>query len=318
MISFAALMVCIAAQVFGGSARAQLPPLPPDKMVKIFGQRIHYHEAGAGETIILLHGLGASSEIWGGNISALAQHYHVVVPDQLGFGVSDKPPIEYKIQTWVEFLDRFMQALKIPKATIVGNSLGGWIAVDFACQHPEKVSHLIIADAAGWRPLNMPPPLAATLNDASIAGIRQALETMLFERRAIPVDLNPGSLQGTRTMLEFLVFNKQLVTDPMVEQEYERHLKVGDGYTVERFLEGSLAEDQFENEKVTNLTVPTLIVWGHDDRLFPLEQARAYQDAIKGSKLVIIDQCGHIPQLEKAPEFNKIVLEYLAQASSAN
>jgi pimeloyl-ACP methyl ester carboxylesterase len=304
--------------LFCGSARAQLPLVPPDKVVMILGQHIHYHEAGTGETVILLHGLGASSEVWAANIPVLAKHYRVIVPDQIGFGDSDKPPIEYKIQTWVEFLDRFMQTLKIPKAIIVGNSLGGWIAVDFASQHPEKVDHLIIADAAGWRPINMPPPLAGTLNDASIAGIREALESILFERRAIPIDLNPASLAGTRAMLEFLVFNKQLVTEQMVEQEYERHLKVGDGYTVDRFLVGSLAEDQFENEKVKNLTIPTLIVWGHDDRLFPLEQAHAYQEAIKGSKLVIVDQCGHMPQLEKPAEFNKIVLDYLAGHAASN
>jgi len=194
----------------------------------------------------------------------------------------------------------------------VGNSLGGWIAVDFARQHPEKVAKLVLADAGGWRPIKMPPPMAKSLNDASIAGIRQVIEMMLFERRAIPINLNPGSLQETRKMLEFIVSDKQLITDQMVEQEFQRHLKIGDGITVERFLAGSLAEDQFENEKVRNLTVPTLIVWGRDDRLFSLDEARAFGKAIHGSKLVVIEQCGHMPQLEKSAEFNKALLEYLS------
>jgi pimeloyl-ACP methyl ester carboxylesterase len=235
-----------------------------------------------------------------------------VVPDQLGFGNSDKPPLEYKVQTWVEFLDLFMQALRIPRATLVGNSLGGWIALDFARQHPEKVDRLVLADAAGWRPIKMPPPLAQSLNDPSIAGIREAVEMMVFERRAIPIDLNPASLQGTRTMLEFLFFDKKLITDQMVEQEFERHLKIGDGYAVERFLAGSLAEDQFENEKLAHLTLPTLIVWGRDDRLFSTDDARSYSKAIQGSKLVIIEQCGHVPQLEKSFDFNKVLLEFLS------
>ncbi len=298
--------------VSGDWARAQLPPMPPEKVVEILGQHIHYHEAGEGENIILLHGLGAAADIWAANIPALSPHYHVVVPDQLGFGNSDKPPIEYKIQTWVEFLDLFMQALSIPKATIVGNSLGGWIAVDFARQHPEKVDRLVLADAAGWRPVKMPPPMARSLNDASIAGIRQVVEMMLFERRAIPIDLNPGSLQETRKMLEFIVSDQQLITDRMVEQEFQRHLKIGDGYTIERFLAGSLVEDQFENEKLHHLTLPTLIVWGRDDRLFSADEARSYGKAIHGSKLVIIEQCGHLPQLEKSADFNKALLEYLS------
>jgi pimeloyl-ACP methyl ester carboxylesterase len=295
----------------GARAQDQIPPLPPEKVVEILGQHIHYYEAGKGENIILLHGLGASADIWVANIPALSPHYHVVVPDQLGFGNSDKPSVEYKIQTWVEFLDLFMRALNIPKATVVGNSLGGWIAVDFARQHPEEVNRLVIADAGGWRPIKMPPPLAKDLNNASIAGIRQVIEMMLFERRAIPVNLNPGSLAETRAMLEFIVSDKQLITDQMVEQEFRRHLKIGDGATVERFLAGSLAEDQFENEKLHHLDVPTLIVWGRDDRLFSLDEARSYAKAIHGSKLVVVEQCGHIPQLEKSADFNKALLDFL-------
>jgi len=307
----------VVAGVFGAFvsqdlARAQAPAMPPEKVVEILGQHIHYYEAGQGENIILLHGLGASAEIWAANIPALSPRYHVVVPDQLGFGNSDKPPIEYKIQTWVEFLDLFMRALGIPKAIVVGNSLGGWIAVDFARQHPEKVARLVLADAAGWRPINVPAPLAKGLNNPSEAGVRQVIELMLFERRAIPINLNPGSLEETRKMLEFLVADKQLITDQVVEQEFERHLKIGDGYTIQRFLAGSVAEDQFENEKLRHLTLSTLILWGREDRLFPLEIGRHYAQAISGSKLVIIEQCGHVPQLEKSAEFNKALLDYLS------
>lgn len=309
------LAVLVGIFVSGRRAQAQIPALPPmpsEKVVEILGQHIHYYEAGEGENVILLHGLGAEADIWAANIPALSPHYHVVVPDQLGFGNSDKPAIEYTIQTWVEFLDRFMQALNIPKATLVGNSLGGWIAVDFARQHPDRVAKLVLADAGGWRPIKMPPPLAKSLNDSSIAGIRQVIEMMLFERRAIPIDLNPGSLEATRKMLEFIVADKQLITDQMVEHEFQRHLRIGDGSTVERFLAGSLAEDQFENEKLHHLALPTLLVWGRDDRLFSLDEARAFGKAIHGSKLVVIEQCGHMPQLEKSDEFNKALLEFLS------
>jgi triacylglycerol lipase len=286
--------------------------MPTEKVIEILGQHIHYYEAGEGENVILLHGLGAEADIWAANIPALSPHYHVFVPDQLGFGNSDKPAIEYTIQTWVEFLDRYMHALNMPKATLVGNSLGGWIAVDFARQHPDRVAKLVLADAAGWRPIKMPPPMAKSLNDSSISGIRQVIEMMLFERRAIPIDLNPGSLEATRKMLEFLVADKQLITDQMVEQEFQRHLRIGDGNTVERFLAGSLAEDQFENEKLSHLALPTLLVWGRDDRLFSLDEARGFGKALHGSKLVVIEQCGHMPQLEKSDEFNKALLAFLS------
>src|SRR5215510_1156108 len=97
------------------------------KEISIFGQKIQYVEAGSGPTVILLHGLGGSSQVWQLNIAALAEKYHVVVPDQIGFGKSDKPLVNYRIRTYVDFLDQFCKQLKIERASLVGNSMGGWI-----------------------------------------------------------------------------------------------------------------------------------------------------------------------------------------------
>src|ERR1044072_8285366 len=81
------------------------------KEINVFGQKIHYVEAGSGPTVILLHGLGGSSQVWQFNITALAEKYHVVVPDQIGFGKSDKPLVNYRIRTYVDFLDQFCKQL---------------------------------------------------------------------------------------------------------------------------------------------------------------------------------------------------------------
>ena len=94
---------------------------PPEKTTTVYGQNIHYIEAGQGPAVILLHGLGAGKEIWLGNFAALAPKYHVYALDQLGFGHSDKPLIDYKIATWADFLQGFMQSQNIPKATLVGS-----------------------------------------------------------------------------------------------------------------------------------------------------------------------------------------------------
>ena len=101
------------------------------KEVLVFGQKIQYVEAGSGPTVILLHGLGGSSQAWGPNTSALAEKYRVIVPDQIGFGKSDKPLVNYRIRTYVDFLDQFCKQLKIERATLVGSSMGGWIAAMF-------------------------------------------------------------------------------------------------------------------------------------------------------------------------------------------
>lgn len=121
-----------------------------DKQIDVFGQKIHYLEAGSGPAVILLHGLGGDATNWGQNVPALAAKYHVFVPDQIGFGQSDKPFINYRVETLVDFLDAFCRKLEISKAAVVGNSLGGWAAMAFTLAHPDKVSRLVLVDSAGY------------------------------------------------------------------------------------------------------------------------------------------------------------------------
>jgi pimeloyl-ACP methyl ester carboxylesterase len=138
---------------------------------------------------------------------------------------------------------------------------------------------------------------------------------MRFERdpELLPVDLNPSSLAGTRKILESVVYNKTSVTDALVRRVFEQHLKNGDGYTIQRVMAGTFTRDQFEDEKAGSVHAPTLVLWGRDDALIPLATAERFQKAIPGAKLVVFDQCGHIPQIEKPQEFNKALLEFLGQ-----
>ncbi len=263
------------------------PPMPPQRVVQVYGQNIRYYEAGQGPNLIFIHGLGGEAANWAANIVPVSARYHVYALDQIGFGHSDKPLIDYRIETFVEFLQAFMQELNIPKATLVGNSLGGWIAVDFAARHPETVEGLVLVDAAGLR--------------AEGGGGEPRL------------DLNPSSLAGMRRILEFIVFNKQLVTDELARQAFENHLKSGDGYTIQRILAGLFTTHQFEDDKLRSIRTPTLVLWGRDDALTPLSIGERYQKGIPGAKLVVLDQCGHIPQIEKPVEFNAALLNFLAQ-----
>jgi len=253
----------------------------------LYGQSIHYLEAGQGPNLIFLHGLGGEGNNWALNIGPLSEKYHVYAPDQIGFGNSSKPLIEYRIETFVEFLRAFMTALNIPKATLVGNSLGGWIAADFAIRYPEKVEKLVLVDAAGLGPEGPPTPL--------------------------PVDLNPASPSGMRKVLEFIVYDKRSITDEVARQAFERRLKNGDGYTIQRVVAGLVAGNQYLDSKISSIKAPTLVLWGREDMLTPLSLAERFQKAIPGAKLTVFEQCGHIPQVEKPQEFNKTLLEFLAQ-----
>jgi pimeloyl-ACP methyl ester carboxylesterase len=279
------LLPLIILPILAAACAAQMPLMPAEQSVAVFGQSIHYYETGQGSPVILLHGLGANAGIWMANINALSAHYHVIVPDQIGFGHSDKPLIDYRIATFVDFLYGFMQSQKIAKATLVGNSLGGWIAVEFAIQHPEMVEKLVLVDAGG----------------------------LSFESAPPTVNLNPASLDDTKKVLGIVFYNQAMVSDPAIAAVFARHLKDNDGYTIRRFLDGLVTTDQREDAKLSSVHAPTLVLWGADDALLPLSMGERFHAGISGSKLVAIKECGHIPQLEKPEEFNRLLLDFLGQ-----
>jgi 2-hydroxy-6-oxonona-2,4-dienedioate hydrolase len=265
----------------GSLASSQTPP--PEKVAVVYGQNIHYFESGQGPAVVLLHGLGATKEVWMANFGALSAKYHVYALDQLGFGHSDKPMIEYKIATWVDFLHSFMKSQNIGKATLVGNSLGGWIALDFAAQHPEMVDKLVLVDAAG-----------------------------LAWQGPLTVDLNPSSLAGWRTLLESLFYDKKIVTEAFALQVFTDHLRNNDGYTIQRTV-ANFSQPQFEDGRLGSIHAPTLVLWGRNDELISVSRGEKLRDGISGSKLVEFEQCGHVPQLEKPAEFNQSLLEFLGK-----
>src|ERR1700739_3738219 len=129
---------------------------PTDKTIAVFGQSIHYFDLVSGPVVVLLHGLGSRKENWLPVLEPLAQKYRLLVPDQIGFGRSDKPPLDYSIQTYVDFLNEFLRQLKVEKTSLVGESLGGWIAGLYATElsggaHLIPVEKLVLVDAAGLK-----------------------------------------------------------------------------------------------------------------------------------------------------------------------
>ena len=259
---------------------SQNSDLPQEKVAVVFGQNIHYFEAGQGPTVILLHGLGGAKEFWLANFGALASKYQVYAIDEIGFGQSDKPLMNYKVATFADFLHGFMQTEKIAKATLVGNSFGGWIATDFAVQHPEMVDKLVLVDAAG-----------------------------LTWERPLP-DLNPSTIAGWRTLIELVFYDQKMVSDEGVMQAFTQHMRNNDGYTIERTVAG-FASPQFEDGKLASIHAATLVVWGRQDELIPLASGEKFRDGIAGARLLVVEHCGHVPQIEKAAEFNQALLEFL-------
>jgi 2-hydroxy-6-oxonona-2,4-dienedioate hydrolase len=259
-----------------------------EKEATVFGQKIRYVEAGSGPVVVLLHGLGGNATNWAFNIPALAQKYRVVVPDQIGFGRSDKPLVNYRVGTYTDFLDKFLDELKIEKASLVGNSMGGWIAALYTLQHPSRVERLVLVDSAGFR-----PPKEFDL--ATLSG------------------LNPSTREGMKRLAGMVFFNPLLKTDAAVDLMLAQRLSAGDGYTIQSLVESIYRGEDMLDGRLSAIKQPTLLIWGREDGLTPLAREGAqFQKELTGARLVVFDNCGHVPQVEKAAEFNAAVLAFLS------
>lgn len=273
-------------------ARAQ----SDNKQVEVYGQKIHYVEAGSGPNVILLHGLGGDATNWVLTVPALASKYHVWAPDQIGFGFSDKPLIDYRVATLVDFLEGFCKKLAIDKAVVVGNSLGGWTAVAFTLAHPERVEKLVLVDSAGYSFANSP--------------IKPTREMMQ--------GLNPSTVAGAKLVLSAVLANPAFATEAAAEKLFTEHLRKNDGYTIDRFIDSMLLGQDFVDGKLGAIKVPTLVLWGRQDHLVPLASGQQFAKEIAGAQITVFDQCGHVPQLECSAPFNAALTKFLATEMTSN
>ena len=279
------LLVVFAAPAFGQGQ-------PTDKTIAVFGQTIHYWDLGSGPVVVLVHGLGSKKEDWLPVIGTLSQKYRLVVPDQIGFGKSDKPLLDYSIQTYVDFLNELLRQLKVEKASLVGESLGGWICGLYAAEisggaHLIPVEKLVLVDAAG-----------------------------LKQDKPIP-DLNPSSLAGMRTMMQAVFFDTSWLNEDALRKIFTDKLATHDSYTIRSLLSNpALSAERMDNQ-LGNIKVPTLVLWGKQDNLLPIAAGEKYAAGIAGAKMVSFDKCGHVPGIEKTEEFLAAVNSFLGGAAAA-
>jgi len=265
---------------------------PADKTIAVFGQAIHYFDMGSGPVVVLLHGLGSRKEDWLPVLEPMAQKYRLLVPDQIGFGKSDKPLLDYSIQTYVDFLNEFLRQLKVEKASLVGESLGGWIAGLYAVEisggaHLVPVEKLVLVDAGG-----------------------------LKQDQPLP-DLNPSSLTAMRGLMEVVFYDTSWLNEDALRKIFTDKLAVKDGYTVRSILSNPSRETQRLDARLGNIKVPTLVAWGKQDKLLPIASGERYAAGIAGAKFVSFEKCGHVPPMEKTEEFLAAVMAFLGSGATA-
>ena len=287
-LGFVLLLAVFVTPAAGQSAAAG----PEEKTVAVFGQTIHYWDVGSGPVLVLVHGLGSGkAEDWRYAIGPLSQKYRVLAMDQIGFGHSDKPLLDYRIQTYVDFLNEFLHRLKVDKASLAGESLGGWISAMYVLEcsvdaHMVPVEKLVLVDAAG-----------------------------LKQDKPIP-DLNPSTLAGTRALMEVVFHDTSWLSDDMVRKIFADKLAKNDGYTIRSLLSNPALGAERLDDRLGNIHVPTLVVWGKQDALLPITSGQRYAAGIAGAKWVSFDNCGHVPPVEKTAEFVSVVTGFLDGAAT--
>jgi pimeloyl-ACP methyl ester carboxylesterase len=290
-LRFISLFLLLA--IIAGSAVAQdRQTMPPEKTIPIFGQTIHYWDVGSGPVVVLLHGLGSSKEDWLAVVGPLSKNHRLLIPDQIGFGHSDKPLVSYSVQIFVDFLDEFLRQMKVEKASLVGESLGGWVSALYVTEisgtdRVSVVDKLVLADAAG-----------------------------LKQKGPIP-DFNT-SLQSSGRLLKSLFYDSSWINDERIRQSFAHRLAANDGYTIQSFLNNPALASELLDDKLSQIRVPTLVVWGKQDQIVPFSSGEKYAAGIPGARLVAFDKCGHIPKAEKTAEFVSAVMAFLDTSATAS
>jgi pimeloyl-ACP methyl ester carboxylesterase len=238
------------------------------------GVAMRYYYAGRrGRPLVLIHGLGSSAETWAALMPLLSKEFQVFAPDLPGFGKTPLAPEGTNINTHVTYLKRFVDALGYPRVTLVGNSLGGWIATRFAVEYPELVEQLYLLNSAGLRRENWHSPYS----EDRVAA-RQSLEHILGFPAPVPTFI-----------LDAVVRNSQTPA-------YVGFIR---GYDPREELDAVLVD----------VHVPATIIWGERDNLLPITCAHDLHSGIAGSELVVLPRVGHMPQLQAPGTVARIIRE---------
>jgi pimeloyl-ACP methyl ester carboxylesterase len=236
----------------------------------------------------LVHGLGGSADSWLTTLDGLAAHLHLYALDLVGFGSSDKPDLAYRVDDFVACLGGFIDALSLPLFALVGFSMGGQIAATFAAAHPERVQQLVLIASAG-------------ISTEYTAALRQYAH--VATTRA-----------GTRKRLEALVVNPDVITEELVEYAHTVAQLPGAERAFRRALSASGRAPRLTNLLGT-IRCPTLILWGRNDPIIPVQYAQVFHAGIPNSRIHVFEQCGHVPYREQPAKFLAALRAFLLESA---
>jgi pimeloyl-ACP methyl ester carboxylesterase len=278
--------------------------LPPSDFMAVRGQWVHVRDVGPRtdpSPIVLLHGTGASLHTWEGWVAALQGQHRVITLDLPGFGLTGPftgqyPPDDYRGDTLARFVLDVLDTLKLPRVVLGGNSLGGEVAWRLATLAPQRVARLVLVDAAGYAFAPESQPIAFRM--ARIPALSWLTENLL-PRAAVAASVQ--NVYG----------DPDKVTPELVDRYHELTLRSGNRHALGlRLAQMQMGQD---SARIATLKLPTLILWGGRDRLTPPALGQRFARDIAGSRLVVFDGLGHVPQEEDPARTVAALREFLAR-----
>ena len=258
-----------------------------EKFLHVNGHRIRYIESGSSEKILMLiHGLGASAERWNNVIPLFSEQYRVIVPDLIGFGQSDKPAVDYTIDFFVDFLEKFIAAIKVKRPSIIGSSLGGQISAEYASSHSEEISKLVLVSPSGIMKQSTPALdgyIMAAMYPNKISA-KNAFELMEGSGKHVDEEIISGFVDRMKRPNAKLAFMSTIL---------------------------GLKNSKSIKSKLESVSSPTLLLWGTDDPVIPIVHAEGFTSSIQNCTFCKMYGCGHTPYVQEPKTFVSNVVKFL-------
>ncbi len=271
---------------------------PTSAFVDVYGMKVHYRDEGNKNDsipLVLIHGTGASLHTWEKCVRSLKDSFRIITMDLPAYGLTG-PNSDgiYTQEFYVKFIKEFLKTIKVDRCIIGGNSLGGAIAWNYTATYPSQVKKLILIDAAGYPMVSESKPIAFTI--AQIPILKHILNY-----------ITPKILAKKSVMNVY--YDPSLVTDTLVDRYYELFLRAGNRQAFMDRMNFSQYPDYIQ--KIRSINVQTMIIWGENDKLIPLENARKFQHDLPNDTLVIIPKTGHVPMEESTDRTTTAIRHFL-------
>ena len=274
------------------------------KYLELYGERLAYVDEGQGEVLLLLHGMAGSSETWRSVVRPLSRNFRVVAPDLLGHGGSDKPRSDYSLGAFAVLLRDLLDQLGIARATVVGHSLGGGIAMQFSYQHSAYCAGLILIDSGG-----LGPEVGMTLRLLSAPGME-----LLMPIIAPQPLLTAG--ERVRSWLHRRGFHSA-----RGEQVWIAYSSFADAPSRAAFLRTLRSVVDYRGQAVNALSrlsaridVPIMLIWGAEDKVIPLEHAYAALELRPDISLEVLPGVGHFPPAENPTRVVELIEDFVTHS----